>query len=283
VTKEEFIIYADESEGQGKYYSNFFGGVLVASPELRHVIEALTEAKRRQNLFREIKWTRVTSLYLEKYIAVIDAFFDQVEQRRLKVRLMFTHNRYKPQGLTTNQREEKYFLLYYQFLKNAFGLQYIREREMPIRCRVYLDMLPDTKEKAAQFKGFLAALSKAASLRDKVFFDANQIAEVDSRKHVILQCLDVVLGAIHFRLNDKHKVKPKGKRTRAKRTIAKDKLYRHINKRIRRLYPHFNVGITTGGSPEDRWRHPYRHWLFKPKNRAVVKGYTKKTKPRHRY
>ena len=36
-----------------------------------------------------------------------------------------------------------------------------------------------------------------------------------------------------FRLNDKHKIKPPGQRTRGKRTIAKERLYKHISQRIR--------------------------------------------------
>lgn len=73
---------------------------------------------------------------------------------------------------------------------------------------------------------------------------------------------------MQFRLNDKHKRKPKGKWRRGKRTIAKEKLYKLINKRIRKIYSNFNIGITTGidGDRRNYWNHPYRHWLFIPSN-----------------
>lgn len=89
--------------------------------------------------------------------------------------------------------------------------------------------------------------------------------------HDILQCLDVVLGSIQFRLNDKHKEIPLGAKRRGKRTIAKEKLYKHINGRIREIYPGFNIGISTGvkGDKSNRWKHPYRHWLFLPANKKV--------------
>jgi len=58
----------------------------------------------------------------------------------------------------------------------------------------------------------------------------DQIAEVKSHNHVLLQCVDIVLGAIQFRLNDLHKVTPEGKWRRGKRTIAKEKLYKMINR-----------------------------------------------------
>ena len=62
-----------------------------------------------------------------------------------------------------------------------------------------------------------------------------------------------------------------GKRQRGKRTIAKEKLYRFLNARIREIYPGFNVGESTGmtGDPANRWHHPYCHWKFIPKDFQV--------------
>jgi len=93
------------------------------------------------------------------------------------------------------------------------------------------------------------------------------IAEVRSHDHVILQCMDVVLGSMFFILNDFHLEKPEGSWKRGNRTIAKEKLYKHILRHIRKVYPGFNIGVTTGiaGNPQNRWLHPYRHWLFEPR------------------
>jgi len=94
------------------------------------------------------------------------------------------------------------------------------------------------------------------------------ISEIKSHNHILLQSLDLILGAMQFRLNDKHKEKPQGSPTRGKRTIAKEKVYKHINKKIRDIYPNFNIGISTGtgGEIQNRWYHSYRHWSFKPEN-----------------
>lgn len=87
---------------------------------------------------------------------------------------------------------------------------------------------------------------------------------MDSKGHIVLQMLDVVLGSMCFRLNDKHKELPQGKQRRGKRTIAKEKLYRHIHQHIRQLRPGFNVGVNTGiESAVDYWEHSYRYWNFK--------------------
>jgi len=174
--------------------------------------------------------------------------------------------------LEAYHREHAYHLLYYQFLKHAFGLRYANKGGNPIRLRIYVDKLPDTREKNARFKAFVAGLEHSTEFREsRIVVPVDQIAEVDSKKHIVLQCLDVLLGAIQFRLNDRHLEKPEGNRTRGARTIAKEKLYKHINKRIRELHPHFNVGITTGtpNGETDRFKQPYRHWLFVPKATRV--------------
>lgn len=273
---KEFIIYADESVGKGKYYSNFFGGALVTSTDLARVVSELNRVKQTQQLNQEIKWVKVTPNYLEKYKALMDAFFDLVKNGKVKVRIMFTANRHVPQELTDHHRENKYYYLYYQFLKHAFGLQYASHKGKPIPCRFYLDALPHTREKSTQFRGHLKGLETCAALRGHVTVDLDQIAEIVSHEHVILQCLDVVLGSMSFRLNDKHKIKPKGKYFRGKRTVAKEGLYKHINQNIRQIYPYFNIGITTGGgNGPSRWNHPYRHWQFVPKNYRYDERYEK--------
>ena len=134
---------------------------------------------------------------------------------------MFTQNCNIPNNLSPEQIDNEYFLLYYQFLKHAFGLQHSNPTEEKTRIRLYLDDLPDTREKAASFKKFLLGLNKNPQFESAgIYIDENQIAEVRSHDHTILQCLDVVLGAMQFRLNNKHKEKPDGVRCRAKRTIS---------------------------------------------------------------
>jgi len=45
---KELIIYADESVRRGDFFSNFFGGVLIASTDLAEVIRLLGEAKKEE-------------------------------------------------------------------------------------------------------------------------------------------------------------------------------------------------------------------------------------------
>lgn len=268
----EFVVYTDESDKDGKYFSNFYGGALVRSTDLREVIERLEASKRRLNLFQEVKWQKVTANYLQKYVELMGEFFDLVAADKIKVRIMFTQNRFVPKGLTPEQRRIGYYLLYFQFLKHAFGLPFANRVSSPISVRLNLDQLPNNREQNATFKGYVLGLNLNPRFRAaRVGFRADQIAEVRSHDHVLMQCLDVALGAICFRLNDKHKDKPAGERIRGKKTIAKEKLYKFLLGRIRGIRPGFNIGDTTGkdGDWSNLWNHSYRHWKFIPKDHDI--------------
>ncbi len=257
---------------------------MVRSTHFEKVRQSLEIKKKELNLLGEVKWQKVTPNYLTKYESLIDLFFKFIKEDKLKVRIMFTHNVFLAKQLTKEQRENEYFLLYYQFIKHAFGFRYSNNTNNKISLYPFFDQLPDTREKNRKFKDFIYNLQFLDFFREAnlIIHGMDDIAEARSHDHVILQCLDVVLGAIEFRLNEKHKEIPEGKKRRGKRTIAKEKLYKHINKKIREIYPNFNIGESTGikNNPENRWLHPYRHWKFVPSDKQQNKNYqTKKQAP----
>lgn len=265
---EEYIIYCDESDKSGKHFSNFYGGLIINTKHIDEVTERLTDRLTAQNLNNELKWSRVTENYLEKYKQVIDLLFDLIEEGKIKIRIMFTQNIFIPQGLTAEQKDNEYTLLYYQFIKNAFGLKHA---PTALNLRIYVDKLPETKDRSERFKDYLRSLEDISGFRNvPVIIKRENVTEIDSKKHILLQQLDIVLGAMQFRLNDKHLEKAEGSTRRGKRTIAKEKLYNHIRKRICEVSgkPHFNVGnsTSTGGNLRNLWEFPYMHWKFVPKN-----------------
>lgn len=56
-------------------------------------------------------------------------FFEFVKANKIKVRIMFRQNAQVPQNLTREHEENEYFLLYYQFIKHAFGIDYCNPTE----------------------------------------------------------------------------------------------------------------------------------------------------------
>lgn len=279
MAEKEYLLFCDESDRDGAYFSEFYGGVLVGASHYERISDSLNSKKSHLNVHGEVKWDKVAAAYLTKYMTLISAFFEEVRADNLKVRIMFRHNARVPKNLTTDQVETTYFRLYYQFIKHAFGFQFMPQVERPRYLRLLFDEFPDKREHAEQFKGFTFGLQeldqfKSAGLRIRI----RDIAEVRSHHHVLLQCLDLVLGAISFRLNDKHKAKPAGSSRRGNRTIAKEKLYNHILGEIRKWKSSFNVGITTGvdGDVANRWEHPYRHWAFTPSDHQYDEAKTKR-------
>ena len=150
---KEYILFCDESDRHGTYYPNFYGGVIVGSSQYQRVTDRLNNAKADLNLYQEVKWEKVTEKYLAKY----EEFFEEISRNNLRVRIMFRQNAHLPRGLSREQVEWEYYLLYYQFVKPGFGLEHISEN---IRLRLYFDTFPDTAEKNEQFKGFLLGLTK---------------------------------------------------------------------------------------------------------------------------
>ena len=279
MAKRHYILFSDESDRKGKYFSNFFGGVLIKAEDREDIEARLVAKKVELNLNREIKWEKVTKNYLEKYKEFISYYFTFIATSRLRVRLMFTQNMHVPTGLSREQIDERYLRLYYQFYKHAFGIKYCNPNSLDrVYFHIFPDQLPENKAKIDAFKTRVSNIPNAHDMRGiNVFIPRRHINDIDSSEHAILQGLDVILGAVCSQLNGKLYVKPDGAKRRGKRTIAKEKLYRHINSEIRSIRPGFNVGTNTGApnGPRDRWADPYRHWLFKPSEHEVDLSFTK--------
>lgn len=240
---------------------------MVGGRHYERITRLLNERKRELNFFGEVKWSKVSEPYLAKYAALIETFFAEVATGHLRVRIMFRQNAHKPQNLTREQIESEYFMLYYQFVKHAFGLMDMPEHGHPVNLRLYFDDLPDKAEKRQQFKGYVLALGANTEIAARdIVLTADNITEVCSHDHVLLQCLGIVLGAMAFRLNDRHRVKPPGSRVRGRKTKAKEQLYKAIYACIASIRPHFNIGMSTGiADPHHgQWTESYRHWKFVP-------------------
>jgi hypothetical protein len=276
----DYILYCDESEVNGRYYSNFYGGALISGKHFDIVNSALKDKKIELNLNGEVKWSKATDNYLQKYMDLIDVFFSYIKQDIIKIRIMFSHNTIVPLNLTNQQKGNAFFKLYYQFFKHAFGLQYCNDGQEIVYLKPYFDTLPDKKEKCDEFKDFILRLQGLEEFKKaNIKIRHEDIAEVRSHDHVILQCMDIILGSMFFRLNDFHLVKHEGSHRRGKRTVAKEKLYKHILKHIKEIYPNFNIGITTGikSDIKNRWKQSYSHWSFKSKEYEIDFSKSKKT------
>lgn len=260
-------IWLDESDRKGTYYSNFYGGILIESSYFEGFIKRLSSVLIDNGIYEEIKWTKVNAFNFEKYKNIVDFLFREMKSGFIKIRIFFRNNQYKPLRLTDSQKENEFTILYYEFIKHGFGLRYC-DWGVEKFVRLYIDDIPARGSQVAEFKRFILALNyDAGFMVNKVRIRENDIIEVNSKEHPPLQLLDLILGAICFRLNNKHKLKDINTGKRGVRTIIKEKLYRYILTKIREIKPNFNIGISTGLDclPQNRWNYPYRHWDFHPR------------------
>lgn len=265
----EYIIYCDESVGKGKYYSNFFGGALVQSQDYELIKQALNARKLELNLTKEMKWIKVTAAYLGKYLEMMDTFFAFVKEKKMKVRIMFQRNDQMPSHLLKEQIENRYYLLYYQFVKHAFGITHHDKNDDEfVFLRIYFDEIPYPLDQRDTFKTHIYSLQRNAKFRKAgIKIRMDDIAEIDSKKHSIQQCVDVILGSIAFMLNKKNEEVPKGAIERGSRTVAKEKLFFHILQLIKESdgVEFFDISTSTPiQSVDDLWTTPYLHWKLIP-------------------
>ena len=256
--------------------------ILLAS-DREPINAALNSKKAELGLTHEIKWQYVDPTNVARYAAFMEEYFSFVASGRLRVRIMFTQNINVPTRLTKQHHKDRYYFLYYQFIKHAFGISACNPNSMDrVYFQIFPDALPGNAKGNNQFKRYVGRVMESRLLRYRNLHVASDgVSKVDSSDHVILQGLDVILGSMCSRLNEKLKLIPKGARKRGKRTVAREKLYKSINKDIRRIYLNFNVGVNTAcprGAP-DRWDQPYRHWLFKPVHHKVNLSLGKRWKP----
>lgn len=263
------LVYSDESELKGDYYSNFYGAIIVDFNQLANINKDLEEYKSSLGLTGELKWNKINYHRRELYVDYINYFFDNyIKQGKAKVRILFTQNRHEYTGIACSD-DEKYYKLYYQLLKNGLGLYHHNYNE-PVFVRFYVDRLP-FRSKSKEFKNYIANLSSNHFFNKNIIIKEEDITEIDSEKHILLQSLDIVLGAMQFKLNRKHEYRDVPGKIPS-RTKAKLEVYKAINQKICEMKPNFNIGISTGISSDikRRWNDDYRHWRFVPNEMRVL-------------
>jgi len=155
--RRTLVVYCDESDISGKHFANFYGGLLVDGRQQAGIEARLKRKCEELHLNHEVKWQKISTAYADKYIALMDELFDIVAEGGIKLRIMFTQNCFAPRRLSPEQGEDAFFILYYHFIKHAFGLRYAGMPGCRTAVRLMFDTLPDTREKRARFKAYLAA------------------------------------------------------------------------------------------------------------------------------
>lgn len=262
-----YIIVCDESTKKGNNYSFFFGGAMIQEKYYNDINDKLRTFRDSLGL-KEIKRSNIDETNAERYIKVLDYFFEFVYENKINVRVMFSDNEYLNKR-AFSRNDITFNKFYYFFIRYAFNLFYLPTN---IKLRIIFDELPDKKSVNDNFKNHLINHLSAETVPHQlstVKINNESIHEVDSKKHLILQCCDVIMGLIDFFLNEyisKNYLDSKRSRGRA---IVLERLLTHIY----RSDPNFNLLITTPyllGTKGCLIK--YAHYLYKPKSRKLKKS-----------
>ena len=257
MAKSEYVIFCDESTQKGKNLSNFYGGAILKFSDLEAINKKLDEIKNSLNL-NEIKRQNVSLQYLDKYKVFLNTFLDYVEQGKIKIRIVFSET----QDLTQTQENKKYRYskFYYIFIKHAFGLSKLPKTKTNLR--LYFDQLPVNIGDNQEFKKHIWNLQYTKPLKDKIRISKDNIVDIDSKKHPIIQGVDLITGIMDFYANDFDNSKPLGNRG-----TAKIELYKLIIDRINKINPNYFLNVDYFEYLDNKvaWKSKYLHCQFKLK------------------
>ena len=148
-----YIIYCDESDDKGRFYSNFYGGALLRAADRDMIADVLSAVKADCGLNGEAKWTKISAYNEQAYCTFVTKIFDLMSAGFLKVRVMFTQNINQTRHIEEYKETNEFFVLYYHFLKHAFGLRYCNpDAKHPVFVTVLLDDAPDSAGELDNFK-----------------------------------------------------------------------------------------------------------------------------------
>lgn len=176
-----YIIYSDESDKHGAYFSNFYGGIIINSAHIAEFTNRISAAIKECGIDEEIKWQKVNVYTRQKYELIIDELFSLLDEGKARIRIFFTQNRNRPVGLTEEQRKNSYTILYYQFLKHAFGLKYAPCGE-DNRIQILIDEMPIPDSQRKDFKKYLYALNEMRALKrfaEEAILTKNNTVKID--------------------------------------------------------------------------------------------------------
>jgi hypothetical protein len=230
-----FVVYADESNTHDRAlaHRHFYGGCMVPADERAEITRVLESIAGELGILGELKWRKVRPYNADRVLHVMNAFFDMIEDRRIKLRVMwlpqslddvFTDPRYAGYG---------YYILYYFFVVSGFGLSR-HDEDGEVLVEFFPDRLPDEPEKKRALVDVLTHAHRSARYGESSPFRIIRVADVDSKEHALLQCCDVVIGALGFLMNERgiahRQDSPLARGTRVRMRFA-----RHIVERIAAL------------------------------------------------
>lgn len=190
----KYNIYCDESCHLEKDKQRYMilGAIACEKSQRNRIRKDILDIKQKHGVgnYVEIKWNKVSNSKLDYYKELIDYFFenDNLYFRSLIAdKTKLNHKKYM------QTHDDWYYKMYYQLLVNV-----VRPK---VENYIYLDK-KDSKSarKVATLKEYLGL-----KLADNDFEQLKNVQNIDSKESVIIQLVDLFIGAIGYINNGRYK------------------------------------------------------------------------------
>jgi hypothetical protein len=192
-----FHIYCDESR-QTKDRFMAIGGIIIPVDSIENFSNTIKKFREEQNMYAELKWTKVSSQKINEYKRFIDYFFALNNTDILRFHCIIIDNhQLNHRKFNKGDREIGFYKFYYQLLLHCFGKRYYSTGN---NNRFIVNL--DYRNSSYSLNTLKVILNRG--LKKRYNIDTSPFVSIiprDSKKSDIIQVADIILGAIGFQKN----------------------------------------------------------------------------------
>lgn len=162
------------------------------------VLENMAAFRKRFNMTKELKWSKITDQKLEEYKHLVEYFFAMSSQNQCHFKcIVFDSHQWRHHLYNDGDRDKGLSKLYYQLLLHKFC-----KRCAADESTLYVRL--DHRNSSTSLNDLRDMLNRAARRQQIMHGPFKLIESADSKQCDILQLNDVILGAVCAARNGRH-------------------------------------------------------------------------------
>ncbi|MGJ0628030.1 DUF3800 domain-containing protein [Xenorhabdus bovienii] len=276
----KYQIFADEAWTHGtpppNRYHCFFGGIMGLESNIDSLQTALMRVKSHFDILQEVKWSNVSPKNELYYIALIDCLKHYILNNDIKYRQMFRDRSFHVVQTEQESELDIQFKLYYQYIKNVFGIKHLPIDPNGTEILIRLDGHSSEKHKN-KLKQFVEDLPRFFNREDITV----NVTYENSSHSLRLQVCDLMMGAAGYYGNKFHLRRENDRRGMTKKQKIKQKVAKYIYEALKDIDAQsrgskaFNWFESTGmdGDTINLLNHKIRIWKFIPEKYVINRGW----------
>lgn len=197
-----YHIYCDESR-QCQHRYMVIGGIILEESHVKAFENTMTKYRQETNVTQELKWSKISASYLNKYKRFVDYFFALINNDKIhfKCIIVDTHQ-IQHKKYSGGDKELSFYKMYYQLLLHKFLVKYYRDED---KSKFIICM--DNRTSSYSLTEFRDILNRGfVKKTDIQYHPVANVEARDSKKSEVIQINDLILGAIGFQKNGIHLV-----------------------------------------------------------------------------